>query len=57
MMLGEHLLEGFPAWELVLLVLLDIHGDRLIDWHFLNVILSLSWRIPLNQLQMKSLER
>ena len=56
-MLGEDLLEGFPAWELVLYVLLHVHGDSLIDWHFLNVIVSLSWRISLNQLQMKSLER
>lgn len=55
-MLGEDLLEGFPAWELVLEFLIDVHEDCLIDWNFLYV-LSLSWRIPLHQLQMKRFER
>lgn len=30
-MLGEDLLEGFPAWQLVLEFLIDVHEDCLID--------------------------
>jgi hypothetical protein len=56
MMLGEDLLEGFPAWQLVLKFLIHVLGYSLIDGNFLNV-LSLSWRISLHQLQMKGLER